>query len=147
MTAWKESDQIGYSGLLASEGKKNEFFKKSRKKCFGSKFEIIIKNGVQNCFWYLSAISPNLEFIKIKRKHFSKIYLITQFPLFSQYEKRLWLFLSVKNDESILVFPTSEAPTMQKSRNPLKSQKILFSIFVSVSFCMFPCSKGHLVRA
>ena len=26
-------------------------------------------------------------------------------------------------------------------------QKLLFSISVSVSFCMFPCSKGHSVRA
>ena len=35
---------------------------------------------------------------------------------------------------------------LQESRNLMK-HNILFSVSLSVSFCMFPCRKGHFIRA
>ena len=35
---------------------------------------------------------------------------------------------------------------LQESRNLMK-HSILFSVSLSVSFCIFPCSKGHFIRA
>ena len=37
--------------------------------------------------------------------------------------------------------------TVLESTNLMISQYVLFCVFVSVSFYMFPCSKGHLITA